>query len=257
MDYKKLMETAVLAGEIMQKSGAETYRVEETMNRILQTSDLKTRESFAISTGIVATLSDPEIETITMVKRVKERENNLGRIHQVNSVSRNYCGGKMTLEEAYDRLQEIEKDNPYSRPLLYAARAGVAVTFALVFGGGFWEVLGTLLVCPFLLLAIWVGERMELHTVLQTILTAFVVGAASQLITRYCLSWVDNDLIIVSSIMLLVPGAPFTNAIRDILYGDYSSGTSRVMEAILTAVAVAIGIGVSMGVVTYFCGGAI
>ena len=255
MDYKKLMEVAVLAGEIMQKSGAETYRAEETMNRILQTSDLKTSESFAISTGIMATLADPSIETITMVRRVSERSNNLGRIHQVNSVSRDYCSGKISLEEAYEKLLSIEKDEGYPAALLYLARAGVAVFFVLVFGGGIWEFLGSLFVCPALLLAVWVGERLKLHTVLQTILTSFVIGAASLLVTRYLLPQADNDLIIISSIMLLVPGAPFTNAIRDILYGDYSSGTSRMMESILTAVSVAIGVGISMGVLPYLLGG--
>ena len=42
---------------------------------------------------------------------------------------------------------------------------------------------------------------------------------------------------------------------ENILYGDYSSGTSRIMESILTAVSVAIGIGVSMGILSYFWGG--
>ena len=33
MDYKLLMNTAILAGETMLKSGAETYRVEDTINQ--------------------------------------------------------------------------------------------------------------------------------------------------------------------------------------------------------------------------------
>ena len=255
MDYKRLTERAVLAGESMQKSGAETYRVEETMNRILQTSNLKIMESFAISTGIVATLADPSIDTITMVKRVKDRENNLGRIHQVNSVSRDYCDGKISMEEAYQKLSEIEKGTIYPAYMLYLAQAGVALPFVLMFGGGPWELLGALCVSPMLLLAIWTGDRLKLHTVLKTILNAFTIGFFSLLVTRYILPQADNNLIIISSIMLLVPGAPFTNAIRDILYGDYSSGTSRIMESILTAVSVAIGIGVSMGILSYFWGG--
>ena len=42
---------------------------------------------------------------------------------------------------------------------------------------------------------------------------------------------------------------------ENILYGDYSSGTSRIMESILTAVSVAIGVGGSMGILSYFWGG--
>ena len=38
MNYKLLLDTALLAGEILLSSGAETYRVEDTMGHILKTS---------------------------------------------------------------------------------------------------------------------------------------------------------------------------------------------------------------------------
>ena len=36
MDYQALIEMAVLAGEIMLVSGAEVYRIEDTVSRILK-----------------------------------------------------------------------------------------------------------------------------------------------------------------------------------------------------------------------------
>ncbi len=53
----------------------------------------------------------------------------------------------------------------------------------------------------------------------------------------------NEDIITIGSIMLLVPGIAFTNAIRDILMGDYLSGVSKGMEAFLIAVGIAIGAG--------------
>ena len=41
MDYKLLMNTAMLAGKLMLENGAETYRVEDTMHHILKTSHLE------------------------------------------------------------------------------------------------------------------------------------------------------------------------------------------------------------------------
>ena len=58
MDYKLLMNTAILAGETMLKSGAETYRVEDTINRILKTSNAQTVETVVLMTGIFVTLDD-------------------------------------------------------------------------------------------------------------------------------------------------------------------------------------------------------
>lgn len=48
---------------------------------------------------------------------------------------------------------------------------------------------------------------------------------------------------IISSIMLLVPGLAITNAIRDTVAGDYLSGVARAAEAFLVAIAIAAGIG--------------
>ena len=45
MDHKLVMDTAVLAGEILLKSGAETYRVEDTMKHILNTGNTETADS--------------------------------------------------------------------------------------------------------------------------------------------------------------------------------------------------------------------
>ena len=42
MNYKLLLDTAVTAGELMLENGAETYRVEDTMHRILSLSRLQT-----------------------------------------------------------------------------------------------------------------------------------------------------------------------------------------------------------------------
>ena len=63
------------------------------------------------------------------------------------------------------------------------------------------------------------------------------------------------DMVITGAIMPLVPGVTFTTAIRDILNGDYASGTSRMMEAVVIALAVAVGIGGAMALVGWLLGG--
>ena len=101
VNYKLLMDTAVLAGEIMMSGGAETYRVEDTMEHILKTSKCENIEAFALMTGIVATINGSDLEQpITVVKSVNSRSTNMNNLIKVNSISRKYCGGKLSLEEA-------------------------------------------------------------------------------------------------------------------------------------------------------------
>ena len=49
------------------------------------------------------------------------------------------------------------------------------------------------------------------------------------------------DASVIGTLMLLVPGVLFTNAMRDIIFGDTNSGVSRIVEALLIATAIALG----------------
>ena len=68
MEYQLLMRTAICAGELLLKSGAETYRAEDTMNHILKTSGCEYIEVHATITGIMATLYDNTMnQPVTMI----------------------------------------------------------------------------------------------------------------------------------------------------------------------------------------------
>lgn len=136
MDYKLLMNTAILAGEIMLKSGAETYRVEDTINRILETSNAQTVETVVLMTGIFVTLDDAEFDPITVNKRVHARGMNLNRIDRVNTVSRSYCAGELSLQEAYEMLKQIHSKQ-YRRMSYNLATVFVCAGFARCSGGAF------------------------------------------------------------------------------------------------------------------------
>ena len=62
---------------------------------------------------------------------------------------------------------------------------------------------------------------------------------------------------IIGSIMPLVPGVPFTNAIRDIADGDYISGAVRMLDALLVFLCIAIGVGMGIAVMSRLTGGGI
>lgn len=76
------------------------------------------------------------------------------------------------------------------------------------------------------------------------------------MIQHFLLPKANADVMIISSIMPLVPGVIFTNAIRDTLNGDYGAGSARMLEAIVVALAVAAGVGCGMVLFQTVWGGA-
>ena len=66
-----------------------------------------------------------------------------------------------------------------------------------------------------------------------------------------------TSVIIISDLMIFVPGIAFVNTIRDLTSGDLIAGTSRFTEVIMVAASLAVGTGIvlktfmSLGGVVY------
>ena len=245
MNYKKLMDMAVKVGETMLSHGAEAHRVEDTVYRILKTANLQTTEVFVIMTGLFATLADPAIDTITVTKRVRSKGNNLKQICYANEISRQYCDGALSLEEAYELISE-GCSWEYTRKMQGIGNVMIVTTFPLLVGG-------TLLDCAVAFLASFVvatgfywSEKVHLHPFLKDLAVAFFSGAVYLLLNKILPIPVHQDAIIIACIMPLVPGVAITNAVRDTLNGDYVSGAARALEAFIKALAIALGVGISL-----------
>ena len=87
MNVREVTDIAVKAGEILLTSGAEIYRVEDTINRICEAYNIKC-ESFVLPTGIFVSAYNSQGDTVSFVKRIRERTINLEKIELVNSFSR-------------------------------------------------------------------------------------------------------------------------------------------------------------------------
>lgn len=246
MDYEALMELAARAGEIMLMSGAEVYRVEDTISRILRKSGLQKVDVFVLTTGIVATLSDPSIRAITVVRRVSSHVTNLNRISRVNDISRRFCSGQMALEDARAELEKTSGEAEYG---FWKKCVGYTMTtgfFAVLFGGEVWECLSAAVIGCILALVLGGSARIHLNDFCQNAVGAFAIAVAALGIRQMLLPQLNLDAVIISAIMPLVPGVTFTSAIRDTLNGDYSSGVARMAESVIVALAVASGVGVAM-----------
>ena len=249
IDYKLLANTAMLAGEIMLCSGAETYRVEDTMYHILKTSNIESTQVIAMMTGLVVTLNDPSFEQpVTMMRRVSERSTNVSNIVKVNDISRRYCGGRISLEEAYEELKHA-RGKQYNRLLYNLATIGIAVGFAMMFGGKLHDIITAAIVGAVLAGVMTIGKIAKLSGVLVHVLSGLGIAMLTVVIQRVLFADLSVNIVIASSIMPIVPGVAITNAIRDTIQGDYLSGCARILEAFLVAMAIAVGAGLGLLIV--------
>ncbi len=248
---------ATLAGTLMISSGAETHRVEDMVQRILSTTGFERADSMVFPTGLVVTLSDPSSESLSVTKRVAGISNNLGRVADVNQVSREFCSGRITLDEALAKLRAISMHRRYSVFIRLLGYVLTGCAFCYVFGSTLADVVGTI-ICGLAIafVDLFLGPRIG-KSFLTNILAGAAITVTAAAVAHVAQQWLGVSLqahyMVIGPIMLLVPGLAMTNAARDIVHGDYLSGGSRAIEAFCVAALVAVGVGAGMAIVNV-CG---
>lgn len=243
MNQKEQNELAIdcilLAGRIMMESGAETYRVEDTMLRMAHSQQLEYAQSYATPTGIIFSLGRTQPTRITSISN---RVTDLHRISLVNNVSRKLTSHIITLEQAYDELLKIQKTNYFLPLYLQVLAASVASgCFLFLFGGGWSDIPASFVAGGIGLYIVTVAHDITKVKFFAEFLAALIVGVIA-FIAVYLQLGENLDRIILGGVMPLVPGLLITNAVRDLMAGHFIAGMAKGAEAFLTAFAIGSGI---------------
>ncbi|MBE6115124.1 MAG: threonine/serine exporter family protein [Erysipelotrichaceae bacterium] len=239
-----LMQAAMQAGSILLMSGAETYRVEETVVRIFEAYDVKESNCFVLPTGIFSSFVY-EGKNYSSVRRIKHRSTDLHRIDAVNDLARSVVKDQISLEELQQRLDMINSERSYSDLTMILFAAISAGFFALFFEGTLMDAVAALVIGAIVKVLLIQLHKEEITSFFVTALGGGLTAALAVLSVKL---GIGNhvDTISISVLMLMVPGLAITNAIRDTIAGDLTSGVSRAVEAVLIAVSLAVGAGTAL-----------
>ena len=251
MDYKCLLDLTTELGYLLAMSGAETFRVEETITRIFSAYAISA-EVFAIPNCMTVSFETSDHVPMTRMRRIGHHGTDLDSVERYNALSRKICSEKpdpsIALEWVRNAATSVRKF-PF-RISIFGSIIG-ASGFILVYGGGYTDAICAIicgLACGLIsqLLANW-----KVNAFFSTIASAFSIAFCAYLYGILGFA-VNTDGIIISSLMLLVPGLLFTNALRDIIYGDTNSGINRIVQVLLLGVAIALGTSAAWNVLLPF-----
>lgn len=244
MDADAVLHVVAFAGKLLLESGAETYRVEETMVRIARSFPIDDAQSFVTPTGVMMSIT-MNGKTSSYIQRVQKRGVDLHKIDRINALSRQLNLTQMSIEDLKEELQHIQQEERYSFFVTIFFSALGAGAFGIFFNGTLNEAIAAFLIGIVVkAVSIWL-EKIHTNSFFSNSIAAGITAFLA-LIYHTLVPSSDLDIIIISSIMLLVPGLAITNAIRDTVAGDFLSGVSRATEAFLIAIAIAVGTGAVM-----------
>jgi uncharacterized membrane protein YjjP (DUF1212 family) len=241
----KVLLLALKAGEILLKSGAEVYRVEDTVMRLCRACHVPIAECFTTPTGIFLSVGQggEGQELGTALKRVSHTGIDLEKVSRINAFVREFTSTEISVDEGLRRLEVIERIPPYSLIMRLVGIAFVGCFYTIMNGGGFTDALCGLFVGVLTFILSLGIERLRINRFISIFASCFVCAALSLLAFSLGLGS-SLSSIIVGGITVFLPGVAITNAAREMLSGDMLSGVSRMAESLLVAVAIAGGVGI-------------
>lgn len=242
-----LLEICASAGAILLRNGAESYRVEDTVERIIKSrKNIKDADVYSTFNVIMVSFN-VDGEVYTNLRRVKDRTTNLIFVDRVNSFSRKFCAGEYSIEEALIELDKMKKTPGLSNKLVTAGAASAAAAFCYLIGGSLLESSLAFLVG----LLSWIIHIILSKKSFGYFIDNFFNGVIVSILTIIFVSIlkIENmDKIIIGAIMAYLPGVILTNAIRDLMSGDTTTGLTGITQAILIATSLAIGVALPISI---------
>ena len=233
MDYDtQLINLALDAGEIMLASGAETFRVQDTMQRILSVSGKEKIEALAMCTLLMVTLP-------------REEKGPLSMACAVNDMSRAFVSGKISVTEALDHCRNIyHAPNFKFRTRVFGyALSGACFTFMV--GGSVQDFLVSFVIALLMGCTLVSLERKKIPFFVAPLMGGLVTGLAACM-AHMLLPATQLDKLIIGTMKVLLPGLALSKAMRDLLEGNLISGNSKVVEVLLIACSIAAGVAVAL-----------
>ena len=272
---RRALELVTRIGEVLLKNGGEIFRVQQTMQLVAKAYGIPGFQVYVLANGLFVSMQE-EGRTITrpvesgdaagqeqlfgqehlasrahlasQVRYVPLSSVHLGRVAAVNNLSREIVAQKYTVEEASQKIEQIDK-LPFTSNAVQTLMSGLgAGAFCILFGGSLLDSAAAFLSGLVLWIFVLFLTARGANKIMVNILASALVTAMGVLFFHLFSFGDSMDMIVIGSIVPLLPGVPLTNSIRDYLNGDYLSGTIRMIDAVLVACCIALGVGIVLRV---------
>ncbi len=233
------LESVLLIGKRMVESGAESQRAEDTVTRICEAYGFTVLNAYAVTTMVQISVRDGAGDHYTQSARVLSFSTDLGRVADLNALSRRLCAETPDVAEL---RRELEALPPRRRPGLWELAAYILATaaFALFFGGGILDAVAAAAVSVVVFCMDRYLHPERFNRFLYTALSSFAAGLLAVLFVRLGFGR-DASAVMVGDVMLFIPTLSVVNSLREMFSRDLTTGLLRMLEALLITGAIAVG----------------
>ncbi len=229
-----IASAAYLAAQAVENGGAISF-AEETAIRVCKGGGAEDINVFIIP-SMVFVCAKVGSRRQSEFRRIYKNDLNLGRLEELNNISRRMCG---------ETHCDYEIEYSYSRALRIAAIALATGAFCIYFGGtladsAFAALIGNI-IC-------FIPYRKTDFNIFSKTLIESTAAAFLAFVPRIAGFSVHPDMIMTGTVMLLIPGMSIGGAMQDMMNGNLIAGILQITQAVVIAFAIVLGFAAALAV---------
>lgn len=253
--FDKVLAVAIEVGCGLLSCGCPVGRVELAVEYICNAYGAAAVSVATFPSMIMAGVRITDGSQVSQLKRVYSISNNFAKMEAYNQLSRDICSKKYPVDEATELVAKLRTSHNQPK-IVTALSAGIgAGAFTVFYGGNLIDAIPGALVGGLMAYLSCIFARLAFNSYARTFMLSFIGGILSTL-----LCWLISltgltchlSTVMMGTIMTVIPGLLLCNAIRDLFSGDTYSGTSELLNAIITTLAIVAGYGIPMITSTAF-----
>jgi len=231
-EFRKRTRFVIKLGRALQECGASSERIERHLTNVC--TMLSIHGSFLISptTFTCAFWEEDEMDQFIHIERAEAGEINLGRLWEIDRLVESIDQGHLDFSEAPDRLRELEQSPPHHSKASHAfSWALTGASFAILLSANPLNSIASALISLLLFALTRLCANAQSWKPVTLIMVAFVAGSSSAALAGL---GINPPFVILSSIIIFIPGLALTVALTEISVGHLISGSSRLVDATMT-----------------------
>ena len=222
-------------------SGANLERVQLAVERITHAYGLRDVSMFLLSTQISLSALDGDGCYVSRQCSIPPAGIHLDRLKRLNRLSYTVVSTRPApdkLPKMLNAASELE-ERPDWHILL--AQISALSCLCLIFGGGAQELIAVVLVVAALHYVMILSGRLGLDRIVMNAVNMWIAAIAAILVMRSGIS-TNGPVILITVSMLVIPGIPLVNAVRNLLCGNEMNGILQLAKVVVETLAMGMGI---------------
>jgi len=224
-------------GRLLLTYGADTSHVQHRLNGMVR--DLG-HEAHVLVTpeAVLLTIGDEHQRETRVGRHIEGLRVDMGRLMAIEEALAGLRAGTVSLDTFNERLDTLERSpNEHSAAATVIAVAVMAASLARLFGAD-WPVVGAAFLAGTISILLRQAlARRDLNAIALAFGTAFLSGLCSAIAVRLA-PGASPVLCLTAAGMILVPGVPLINGVRDLVTGHSGNGVARLAIGGVTVLAI-------------------